>query len=116
MTQRQISPYAAATAVLTATLFAVTALLFAGLPLSAQARFEVPNNTDTSWYQGYTHTHTLESDGDSPPEYVVRWYKEHGYSFLVLSDHNVLTDPAPLSHLTDPDFILIPGEEAQVGN
>ena len=43
------------------------------------------------WYKGNTHTHTLESDGDSTPEEVTRWYREHGYQFLVLSDHNVLT-------------------------
>ena len=30
------------------------------------------------------HTHTLNSDGDSTPEEVVRWYREHGYQFLVL--------------------------------
>ena len=26
------------------------------------------------WYKGQTHTHTLESDGDSTPEEVTRWY------------------------------------------
>ena len=90
---------------------ALTVLLDTGAPLHAQARFEAPNTAGTSWYKGNTHTHTLESDGDSPPEYVARWYKEHGYNFLVLSDHNVLTATAPLSHLTTPHFILIPGEE-----
>ncbi|MBI4578811.1 MAG: hypothetical protein HY718_03860, partial [Planctomycetes bacterium] len=43
------------------------------------------------WYKGNTHTHTWWSDGDSPPEVAVKWYKEHGYAFLVLSDHNVLS-------------------------
>jgi len=44
------------------------------------------------WWRGNTHTHTLWSDGDGAPESVVAWYKEHGYDFLVLSDHNsVLT-------------------------
>ncbi len=74
-------------------------------------RFEVPDVRGQRWYKGNTHTHTLESDGDSPPEYVARWYKEHRYNFLVLSDHNVLTDPAALAHLVDSTFILIPGEE-----
>jgi hypothetical protein len=53
----------------------------------------------------------LESDGDSPPEYVARWYKDHGYDFLILSDHNTLTDPETLAHLVDDGFLLIPGEE-----
>ena len=30
----------------------------------------------TKWYKGNTHTHTWWSDGDSPPETVVKWYKE----------------------------------------
>ena len=43
------------------------------------------------WYKGNTHTHTLNSDGDSTPDDVVRWYRQHGYHFLVLTDHNFLT-------------------------
>jgi Histidinol phosphatase and related hydrolases of the PHP family len=41
------------------------------------------------WYKGNTHTHTFYSDGDSLPDEVARWYVEHGYDFLVLTDHNV---------------------------
>ncbi|MCC6907581.1 MAG: hypothetical protein IT430_06555 [Phycisphaerales bacterium] len=44
------------------------------------------------WYKGNTHTHTLWSDGDGAPELVAQWYVEHGYHFLVLSDHNVLSN------------------------
>jgi len=83
-------------------------------PLQAQEpglRFEVNPCEGCSWFKGNTHTHTLESDGDSPPEVVARWYKDHGYDFLVLSDHNVLYDPQRLSHLVDSTFLLIPGEE-----
>lgn len=72
---------------------------------------DVPMQIGGRWFKGNTHTHTLESDGDSPPEVVARWYKAHGYNFLVLSDHNVWVDPARLSHLLDSTFILIPGEE-----
>jgi hypothetical protein len=43
------------------------------------------------WYKGNTHTHTLWSDGDAAPEYAVSWYKEQGYDFLSLTDHNVLS-------------------------
>jgi hypothetical protein len=41
------------------------------------------------WWKGNLHTHTLWSDGDDYPEMVVAWYKEHGYNFLAISDHNV---------------------------
>lgn len=56
------------------------------LPAQGQARPEL------RWYKGNTHTHTWWSDGDSPPEVVVGWYKDHGYNFLILSDHNILSD------------------------
>jgi hypothetical protein len=39
------------------------------------------------WHRGNTHTHTINSDGDSSPDAVVRWYKEHGYHFVVITDH-----------------------------
>lgn len=77
----------------------------------AAARFELPESQDGRWFKGNTHSHTTESDGDSPPEVVARWYKSHGYDFLVLSDHNVFTDPRTLAHLVDSTFLLIPGEE-----
>jgi hypothetical protein len=86
------------------------ALLVATTGASAQ-QFEVPDTRGLRWFKGNTHTHTLESDGDSPPQYVANWYKSHGYNFLVLSDHNVFVDPATLAHLVDSTFILIAGEE-----
>jgi hypothetical protein len=67
----------------------------------------------TKWYKGNTHTHTLNSDGDSTPDEVARWYREHGYQFLVLSDHNFLTSVDGLNalHGADERFLLIRGEE-----
>lgn len=44
------------------------------------------------WFRGNLHTHTLWSDGDAAPEAAVAWYAEHGYDFLVLSDHNILPE------------------------
>jgi hypothetical protein len=65
------------------------------------------------WYKGNTHTHTINSDGDSTPDQVVRWYREHGYQFLVLTDHNFLTSVAGLNalHGADERFLVIKGEE-----
>ncbi len=48
--------------------------------------------SQATWFKGNTHTHTLWSDGDGAPEVSVAWYKDHGYQFLVLSDHNVFQD------------------------
>jgi hypothetical protein len=65
------------------------------------------------WYKGNTHTHTINSDGDSTPDEVVRWYREHGYNFLVLTDHNFLTEVDGLnsSYRAEEKFIVIRGEE-----
>jgi len=43
-----------------------------------------------TWWKGNLHTHSLWSDGDDYPETIVDWYKQHGYHFLALSDHNIL--------------------------
>jgi hypothetical protein len=40
------------------------------------------------WWKGNLHTHSLWSDGNDYPEMIVGWYKDHGYDFLSLSDHN----------------------------
>jgi predicted metal-dependent phosphoesterase TrpH len=44
---------------------------------------------------------------------VVRWYREHGYHFLVLTDHNFLTvvDGLNAVHAADEQFLVIKGEE-----
>ena len=42
------------------------------------------------WWKGNTHAHSWWSDGDAPPEIVAEWYKNNGYNFLVISDHNVM--------------------------
>lgn len=59
-----------------------------------------------AWLKGNLHTHTLESDGDSPPADVVRWYAEHGYDFLVITDHDKITRVED-SH----GMVMILGEE-----
>jgi hypothetical protein len=66
-----------------------------------------------SWYRGNTHSHTTNSDGDSPPDSVARWYRDAGYSFLFITDHETLTDPVPLNERYGAvgKFLLIPGQE-----
>ena len=65
------------------------------------------------WYKGNTHTHTVNSDGDSAPDEVVRWYRERDYHFLVLSDHNFLTsvDGVNAVYGADEQFLVIRGKE-----
>ena len=91
--------------------FTLAAALYAVLFLAQ------PGNTQPNakgrWYKGNLHTHTLNSDGDSTPHEVTTWYREHGYNFLVLTDHNHLTDIAGLNaiHAAKEKFLLITGEE-----
>ncbi|HSI11150.1 MAG TPA: hypothetical protein VK961_03865 [Chthoniobacter sp.] len=47
---------------------------------------------ETHWWKGNLHTHSHWSDGNDYPEMITDWYKNHGYHFLALSDHNVLPD------------------------
>lgn len=44
------------------------------------------------WWKGNTHAHSWWMGGDSPPENAAAWYREHGYQFLVLSEHNRLQE------------------------
>jgi hypothetical protein len=66
---------------------------------------------DLFWFKGNTHCHTTHSDGDASPERVVKWYKDHSYNFLVITDHNVLTEIKLLDLDKSDDFLLISGEE-----
>jgi hypothetical protein len=61
---------------------------------------------DVLWLKGNTHTHTAMSDGDSQPAEVVSWYREHGYDFLVISDHDKITRVENVEGI-----VLIDGEE-----
>ena len=62
--------------------FAVLCALLSSVLLSAEPA--------ARWYRGNLHTHTFWSDGDDFPDSVARWYKDNGYHFLALSDHNVM--------------------------
>ncbi len=44
-----------------------------------------------SWWRGNLHTHSLWSDGNDFPEMIAAWYRDQGYNFLALSDHNILS-------------------------
>lgn len=56
--------------------------------------------TGSLWWKGNLHTHTLWSDGNDYPEMVAAWYKDQGYHFLALSDHNVTLEGARWLNLT----------------
>ncbi len=91
-------------------MFAVAAIVAVGFSRPQDPKTLGPQGT---WFKGNLHTHTLNSDGDSTPDDVVKWYREHGYNFVTITDHNYLTSVDGLNalHGADDKFIVIKGEE-----
>jgi hypothetical protein len=65
------------------------------------------------WYMGNTHCHTLNSDGDSSPWEVAEFYKDQGYDFVFITDHNFITSVERLNSVygEEANFLVIPGAE-----
>lgn len=62
--------------------------------------------------KGGLHIHTTRSDGKTTPEETIRYYKDHGYDFLSLTDHRIYNykNFAPETGIT-----VIPGMEMDNG-
>lgn len=59
------------------------------------------------WLLGSTHVHTASSpDSGTSAQKVVEWYQEHGYGFVVLTDHDHVT-----RFEGETDLVVIPGAE-----
>jgi len=57
--------------------------------------------------KGQLHAHTSNSaDSNTPAREAHRWYEEHGYDFVVFTDHNVVTDTEDTGMLTIPGVEL----------
>ena len=69
---------------------AATTPLFTGANVARDIDDSQPSARPRRWYKGNTHTHTLESDGDSTPQEVARWYRERG-STVILGGLHVLS-------------------------
>jgi hypothetical protein len=91
---------------------AVLAVVYLSAFAKATADRQAPASAG-SWFKGNLHTHTLNSDGDSTPDDVVRWYREHGYHFVTITDHNYLTSVDGLNavHGAADKFLVVRGEE-----
>ncbi len=97
----------------TKSLISILAISFAVF-ISANVLGQNPTTpAPTRWFKGNTHTHTLNSDGDSSPDDVVKWYRENGYNFLFITDHEYITNIAPLNQLFGKAgaFLVISGQE-----
>ena len=59
-------------------------------------------------YKGNLHSHSTLSDGTQTPEELKELYKANGYSFIAITDHEVIYDN---SYLDDEEFITITSAE-----
>jgi hypothetical protein len=72
----------------------------------------IPAPSGGYWYRGNTHTHSqLPSTDDRAT--IAGWYKNAGYDFLLISDHNYDVNQSNYcpSSLTTPTFLMICGVE-----
>jgi len=77
-------------------------------------RLECPYTTRGRWFKGNIHTHTTVSDGKSEPAVVARWYRDHDYHFLALTDHDTWENPQGQitpDPMVDDILILVPSNE-----
>lgn len=72
-----------------ALLLCVGAVALAAACASAPGRPSMPEAPVVGW-KGNLHAHSLWSDGTDFPEMIVAWYREHGYHFLSLTEHDRL--------------------------
>jgi hypothetical protein len=71
------------------------------------------------WYKGNLHTHSYWSDGDQFPEVILLAYRDRGYDFVSVSDHNVLArtdrwvavDAMPNGEASLAEYRRVLGEE-----
>src|SRR5690606_859845 len=62
--------------------------------VSAPGASRAPQAPPIGW-KGNLHTHSLWSDGTDFPEMIVAWYRDHGYNFLSLTEHDLLQRDEP---------------------
>ncbi len=66
---------------------------------------------ELNWYRANFHCHTVCSDGALTPEQVKEAYKNHGYSIVAYTDHDILLDH---SNLNDESFLALTSSEYAV--
>ena len=61
--------------------------------------------------RGNVHTHSSRSDGTAALGDMIRWYRDHGYQFVAMTEHDHRLDAAEVDLFARPGFVVIPGEE-----
>ena len=66
------------------------------------------NEDNAVWLKGNLHAHSTNSDGRLTPEQLAKAYKERGYAFLAVTDHDVFKS---YPELCNEDFLVLPAME-----
>lgn len=77
-------------------------IVLAAIALPCLAGEVLKETKKLRWYKGQTHMHTLWSDGDGAPELAMKQYKEFGFDFVVMTDHNVVPIEEKWFPIDDP--------------
>ena len=77
----------------------VRVLLFFSFLISCDS-----NSENQQWQKGNLHTHSFWSDGNDFPEMIIQWYKNQGYQFIALSDHNTIAKQERWYELSKKDM------------
>src|SRR5262249_53694301 len=78
----------------------------------APIRIADPYAVPGRYWKAQLHCHTTNSDGKFDPRGLLERYREAGYTFVVLTDHERLT---VCDDLNDATFLAVPGVETAVG-
>jgi hypothetical protein len=79
---------------------------------AAQPHFEKTFEL-SRFYKGNTHTHSQPRsfDADSPTKNVLRWYRDHDYQFVALTEHYKGGKPGEFAAEETGSFAVLSGEE-----
>jgi hypothetical protein len=55
------------------------------------------------YWKGNLHTHSLWTDGTEFPELIAAWYRDHGYNFLAVTEHDMLQEGERWVDINAPD-------------
>ncbi|RLE79439.1 MAG: hypothetical protein DRJ52_08405 [Thermoprotei archaeon] len=78
----------------------------------SEITYSNPFSEKGQWFKGNLHTHSTYSDGLLTPKQLAYLYRNNGYSFLAITDHNKVADVRKLS---TEDFLVLPGIEVDTG-
>ena len=94
--------------------FTLVLSLFFITPVSGSDDNSIPAPSGGFWYKGNTHFH-IEGYNRAT---LVDWYRNAGYDFLTVTDHEDATDQSSYCtpELSTPTFLMICGEEMSWGN